>query len=111
MTTSQNKEQMRFELARLLRTGGVRFYDGFFSSKCASDVRGEMCAQLKRFRYEHKAARDAFGKPRSVLTGKMGSTKNDDLAMVLMMLCFWSTYAMEKLTSGAIVRIAETYGV
>ena len=96
MTTSTNKEQMRFELARLLRTKTARFYENFFSSKCAADVKSEICAQLKRFRYEFKQARDAFGKTRAVLTGKSGSTRNDDLAMALMMLAFWAQYAIEK---------------
>lgn len=41
--------------------------------------------QMERFHWDHKPAKDAHSKDRWTMTGKMGSTKQDDLMITTMM--------------------------
>ena len=55
------------------------------STKSITD---ELRQQLERYHWEIQAAKDAFGKKKITMTGKMGGAQ-DDLYIALAMLAFW----------------------
>lgn len=52
-------------------------------------MKGVVGTQLRNYKFEVKPPKDAFAKPKLVLSGK-GYGTNDDMCIVLQMLPFWA---------------------
>jgi hypothetical protein len=90
-TTAEVKERARIDLSRRFREERICFAKRFYTSRVGTD--DELVEQLRRMRYDVKCPRDAHGAVRRALTGKRaggGSGGNDDLAMALCLLVFFS---------------------
>lgn len=97
MTSRDTKERSRIELSRRLREGRIAFADDLYSSRVGT--KDELVAQIRRYRYDVKTPRDAHGTVKRALTGKLnggGPSGNDDLAMALNMLAFFSMLYLDR---------------
>jgi len=83
---------------RLLRDS-ILISNKFFCTRFSKGGAGaqliELRKQLKTFRWMSRDAPDEFGQQKTVLTGKIGGA-NDDGAIVVQMLVYWSAVYMEK---------------
>lgn len=98
--TNDIKQTMRRDLYTLLDTKRITFWKHFQSE--TSTMRAVLASQLRNYKYEIKDARDVFGKARVILTGK-ASGMNDDLAIGVQMLAFWSQVHYQK--PNAVMRV------
>lgn len=89
VTTDVVKERARVDVQRLLRTEALRFVDRFVSGDGA--VLEEMRKQLLNFRFVYTERPN--GAVKAALSGK-GMGRNDDMAMALMLLAYWSAYSL-----------------
>ncbi|KAK3289743.1 hypothetical protein CYMTET_2872 [Cymbomonas tetramitiformis] len=89
-TTWEIKERMRHELQRLLRERRIRLSDRLRCGREA-DVQ-ELLKQLKRFEYIYKSSSSSVANERKrMISGKVHG-QNDDAALALMLLAYWSSY-------------------
>ena len=86
VTTHETKEAMRLSLQQLLRTESILFAKKFFSDDASS--KGEICEQLKNYRYLDRVGQAGQAAGKKILTGKING-KNDDLCIVACMLSYW----------------------
>lgn len=92
----QNTDDYQICVEDMLRKRLISFSrDLFTTSKKHEKANGdttsitdELRQQLERYHWEVKEAKDAFGKRRITMTGKMGGAQ-DDLYVALAMLAFW----------------------
>eukprot|EP00854_Cymbomonas_tetramitiformis_P000184 gene184-324_t len=89
-TTWETKERMRHELQRLLRERRIRLSHQIRCARTA-DVQ-ELVKQLKRFEYIYKSSSSsAVSERKRMISGKVHG-QNDDAAIALMLLAYWSSY-------------------
>eukprot|EP00854_Cymbomonas_tetramitiformis_P031637 gene31637-39856_t len=89
-TTWEIKERMRHELQRLLREDRICLFSEVASTR-VGDV-AELAKQLKRCEYVYKAnTTSATVERKRTITGKMNG-QNDDMAIALMLLSYWSAH-------------------
>lgn len=98
--TNDIKQTMRRDMYNLLDTKRITFWNHFISG-CGT-MRSILASQLRNYKYEVKDARDIFGKARVLLTGK-ASGVNDDLAICIQMVAFWSQVHYQK--PNAVMRV------
>jgi hypothetical protein len=70
----------------------VRFDSNFFTSnkkKNANQMKTQCKEQLERYSFVFQKAKNDFVQPRQVITGKSGSTEQDDLAISTLMGVFY----------------------
>jgi hypothetical protein len=97
ITSKPVKERMRVDLSRLLRTDKFKISRSFFSN--LAETKGEMCKQLMDYRMEFTPA-TMSGRPAKIVYSGKGHGKNDDLAIVVQLLCFWpATYFTDPVNS------------
>ena len=85
--TNDIKETMKRDTFVLLDTERVHMSYEFVSN--TPSTRANFANQLRNYKYEVKPAKDAFSKPKMIISGK-GYNANDDLAIVFQMIIFWS---------------------
>lgn len=89
-TTWEIKERMRHELQRMLRENRICLFSEVVSTR-VGDV-AELAKQLKRCEYVYKASATSTAAERKrMITGKMNG-QNDDMAIALMLLSYWSAH-------------------
>lgn len=76
------------------------FFDyEFFTTtpgKTVKEIKGLAQEQLERYHIEYKEERDVYGKPKQVITGKMGPGMQDDLAIAILMGVYWGRVAIKN---------------
>ena len=85
ITTKQVKERMRVDMSRLLRTDKFKISKVFFGNQ--PDTLEELQKQILNYKMEYKAATSSA--PAKIVYSGKGFNKNDDLAIVTQLLCFW----------------------
>ena len=101
--TQQNTSDYQIELEAKMRKDQVRFADCLFTTTRKWNDKGdapalakaEMRSQMERYHYEIKEAKDAYGKPKYAMTGKMGGAQ-DDIHIALSMFNFWPPIIMQR---------------
>eukprot|EP00854_Cymbomonas_tetramitiformis_P000604 gene603-1018_t len=89
-TTWEIKERMRHELQRLLRERRICLSKEVSTSRPGDVV--EMTKQLKRCEYIYKPTSSAVAQERKrMISGKLNG-QNDDIAIALMLLAYWSAH-------------------
>lgn len=92
----QNTDDYQICVEDMLRKRLISFSRHLFTTskkfeKADGNTKGitdELRQQLERYHWEVQEAKDAFGKRRITMTGKMGGAQ-DDLYVALAMLAFW----------------------
>jgi len=51
--------------------------------------------QLERYHYEYEAAKTIHQHPKQTITGKLGATENDDLAIAILMGVYWPNIVLK----------------
>jgi len=94
VTTDVVKERARVDVQRMLRTETLRFTDRFLSgtNNILEDVRTQLIAY--KFVYSERPN----GAVKAALSGK-GFGRNDDMAMAVMLMAYWSAYVVSTPTS------------
>jgi len=89
-TTAEVKERMRHELQRMLREKRICITENMRSTR--QGTMKELMKQLNRCEYVYKPGTGtAHAERRRAITGKING-QNDDMAIALMMLSYWSSY-------------------
>lgn len=94
--THQNTEDYQICVESMLRKRQMMFERDLFTTSAAhvrvdgstKSITDELRQQLERYHWETQEAKDAFGKRRITMTGKMGGAQ-DDLYVATAMLAFW----------------------
>jgi hypothetical protein len=92
----QNTDDYQIRVEDMLKKRLISFSAGLFTTSHAHEksngdtksITDELRQQLERYHWEVQEAKDAFGKRRITMTGKMGGAQ-DDLYVALAMLAFW----------------------
>lgn len=92
----QNTDDYQICVEDMLRKRLMFFERNMFTTSKAHEktngdvtsIKAELRQQLERYHWEVQEAKDAFGKKRITMTGKMGGAQ-DDLYVALAMLAFW----------------------
>ena len=95
--TAQNTDDYQRVVNDVLRRRQCFFDKNLFTTSKAHEringdcktIKEELRLQLERYHWEVAEAKDAFGKRRITLTGKMGGAQ-DDLYVSLAMLFYWA---------------------
>jgi hypothetical protein len=94
LTTALVKERGRLDVQRLLRLNQLRFSKPFVSS--TEDMPSKIVKQLKGFKYiVQQLDAGSTKRPKIELSGKSYGTQ-DDLSMAILLLIFWSGYALSE---------------
>lgn len=87
-------DQYQFLFNSRLKLNMIHFDANFCTSspgKSVKDILGQAREQLERYHIEFQDARDNYGHAKQVITGKMGSGMQDDLAIAILMGPYWGT--------------------
>jgi hypothetical protein len=73
-------------------------YDFFTTStgKTVKSIKAMAREQLERYHIEYQEAKDEWSRSKQVITGKMGSGMQDDLAIAILMGPYWSRIALKN---------------
>jgi hypothetical protein len=84
-----------------LERGAVRFDSQFFTTSKGHNVntmKGLAQGQLERFRYDYEEAKTVHGNPKMTITGKTGTSEQDDGAIAILMGAYWGRYATKDMS-------------
>ena len=83
-----------------LKNNSMFFDDEFFTTskgKTVESVKGQAREELERYHYDYVEPKTVHGKGSLKITGKMGSTMNDDLAIAILMGPYWGRIVLRTL--------------
>ncbi len=75
-----------------LKNSALHFDREFFTTSTkhtAASIKGQLREQMERYHYEYESAKTLHGKDRQTITGKGGTTDQDDLMIGYAMNVFW----------------------
>lgn len=102
LKTHSNTEDYAYWFDHKLRNEtDMLFFDyNFFTAtpgKTVKQIKGMAQEQLERYHIEFQEARDVYGRPKQVITGKMGPGMQDDLAIAILMGVYWGRVAIRNI--------------